>query len=87
LRIEPPKGILFYGPPLTEKTLCARAVACFIRIIGSELVQNYAGNGSGLVHEINEIDQIKKSYPNFFDEICAVGCAHIGNDDVQSIML
>ena len=44
LGIEPPKGILLYGPPGTGKTLCARAVAnrtdaCFIRVIGSELVQ------------------------------------------------
>jgi hypothetical protein len=43
LGIEPPKGVLLYGPPGTGKTLCARAVAnrtdaCFIRVIGSELV-------------------------------------------------
>ena len=42
--VEPPKGVLLYGPPGTGKTLCARAVAnrtdaCFIRVIGSELVQ------------------------------------------------
>ena len=45
LGIEPPKGVLLYGPPGTGKTLCARAVAnrtdaCFIRVTGSELVQN-----------------------------------------------
>ena len=44
LGIEPPKGVLLYGPPGTGKTLCARAVAnrtdaCFIRVIGSELVR------------------------------------------------
>ena len=43
LGIDPPKGVLLYGPPGTGKTLCARAVAnrtdaCFIRVIGSELV-------------------------------------------------
>ncbi len=41
--IDPPKGVLLYGPPGTGKTLTARAVAnrtdaCFIRVIGSELV-------------------------------------------------
>ncbi|OBS71989.1 hypothetical protein A6R68_13433, partial [Neotoma lepida] len=46
LGIEPPKGVLLFGPPGTGKTLCARAVAnrtdaCFIRVIGSELVQKY----------------------------------------------
>lgn len=48
LGIDPPKGVLLYGPPGTGKTLCARAVAnrtdaCFIRVIGSELVQKYVG--------------------------------------------
>ncbi|KAI8024830.1 26S proteasome regulatory subunit 7 [Camellia lanceoleosa] len=46
LEIDPPKGVLCYGPPGTGKTLLARAVAnrayaCFIRVIGSELVKKY----------------------------------------------
>jgi len=50
LGIDPPKGVLCYGPPGTGKTLLARAVAnrtdaCFIRVIGSELVQKYVGEG------------------------------------------
>lgn len=57
LGIDPPKGILMYGPPGTGKTLTARAVAnkteaCFIRVIGSELVQKYIGEGARLVREI-----------------------------------
>ena len=40
--------MLLFGPPGTGKTLLARAVAnrtdaCFIRVIGSELVQKYVG--------------------------------------------
>ena len=51
LGIDPPKGVLCYGPPGTGKTLLARAVAnrtdaCFIRVIGSELVQKYVGEGA-----------------------------------------
>lgn len=46
LGIDPPKGVLLWGPPGTGKTLTARAVAnrtdaCFICVIGSELVQRY----------------------------------------------
>lgn len=54
LGIEPPKGVLLFGPPGTGKTLCARAVAnrtdaCFIRVIGSELVQKYVGEVSQIL--------------------------------------
>merc|ERR1719285_977190 len=59
LGIDPPKGVLMYGPPGTGKTLCARAVAnrtdaCFIRVIGSELVQKYVGEGARMVRELFE---------------------------------
>ena len=65
LGIEPPKGILLYGPPGTGKTLCARAVAnrtdaCFIRVIGSELVQKYVGEGARMVRELFEMARTKK---------------------------
>lgn len=56
LGIEPPKGVLLFGPPGTGKTLCARAVAnrtdaCFIRVIGSELVQKYVGEVSQISYK------------------------------------
>jgi len=71
LGIEPPKGVLLYGPPGTGKTLCARAVAnrtdaCFIRVIGSELVQKYVGEGARMVRELFEMARTKKSMPNLF---------------------
>jgi len=55
--IDTPKGVLLYGPPGTGKTLTARAVAnrtdaCFIRVIGSELVQRYVGEGARMVREL-----------------------------------
>lgn len=57
LGIDPPKGVLLFGPPGTGKTLCARAVAnrtdaTFIRVIGSELVQKYVGEGARMVRNI-----------------------------------
>jgi len=57
---RPTKGILCYGPPETGKTLLARAVAnqtnaCFIRVIGSEVVQKYVGEGARMVHELFQV--------------------------------
>ena len=58
--IDPPKGVLLFGPPGTGKTLCARAVAnrtdaCFIRVIGSELVQKYVGEVCDHGEELGEV--------------------------------
>ncbi|CAD8060207.1 unnamed protein product [Paramecium primaurelia] len=95
LGIDPPKGVLMYGPPGTGKTLTARAVAnrteaCFIRVIGSELVQKYVGEGARMVRELFQMARTKKACIIFFDEIDAIGGARHddGNDnDVQRTML
>merc|ERR1719189_3444143 len=86
LGIDPPKGVLLYGPPGTGKTLCARAVAnrtdaCFIRVIGSELVQKYIGEGARMVRELFTMAQQKKACIIFFDEVDAIGGARSGGDD------
>lgn len=77
LGIDPPKGVLLYGPPGTGKTLCARAVAnrtdaTFIRVIGSELVQKYVGEGARLVRELFEMARSKKACIIFIDEVDAI---------------
>ena len=94
LGIDPPKGVLLYGNPGTGKTLCARAVAnrtdaCFIRVIGSELVQRYVGEGARMVRELFQLARTKKSCIIFFDEVDAVGGARFGEGDseVQRTML
>ncbi|CAF1307797.1 unnamed protein product [Rotaria socialis] len=97
LGIEPPKGVLLYGPPGTGKTLCARAVAnrtdaCFIRVIGSELVQKYVGEGARMVRELFEMARGKKACIIFFDEVDAIGGARFddgagGDNEVQRTML
>ncbi len=97
LGIEPPKGVLLFGPPGTGKTLCARAVAnrtdaCFIRVIGSELVQKYVGEGARMVRELFEMARSKKACLIFFDEIDAIGGARFddgagGDNEVQRTML
>lgn len=97
LGIDPPKGILLYGPPGTGKTLCARAVAnrtdaTFIRVIGSELVQKYVGEGARMVRELFEMARSKKACIIFFDEVDAIGGARFddgagGDNEVQRTML
>lgn len=97
LGIDPPKGVLLYGPPGTGKTLLARAVAnqtdaCFIRVIGSELVQKYVGEGARMVRELFQMARSKKACIVFFDEIDAIGGARFddgagGDNEVQRTML
>jgi proteasome regulatory subunit len=76
--IEPPKGVLLYGAPGTGKTLLARAVAhetkaTFIRVIGSELVQKYIGEGARMVREMFELAKEKGPSIIFVDELDAIG--------------
>jgi AAA+ superfamily predicted ATPase len=50
-----------------------RTDATFIRVIGSELVQKYVGEGARMVRELFEMARTKKACIIFFDEIDAVG--------------
>jgi len=97
LGIDPPKGVLLYGPPGTGKTLTARAVAnrtdaCFICVIGSELVQKYVGEGARMVRELFQLARSKKACILFIDEVDAIGGARgsdeaNGDSEVQRTML
>jgi proteasome regulatory subunit len=76
--IDPPKGALFYGPPGTGKTLLAKAVAhetksTFIRVIGSELVQKFIGEGARIIREIFALAKKKAPTILFVDELDAIG--------------
>ena len=64
-----PKGVLLVGPPGTGKTLLAKAVAnqtsaTFLRIVGSELIQKYLGDGPRLVRQLFQasltVGQVKR---------------------------
>ena len=51
--------VLMYGPPGTGKTMLAKAVAnntsaAFIRVVGSEFVQKYLGEGPRMVRSKRE---------------------------------
>jgi proteasome regulatory subunit len=76
--VEPPTGILLYGPPGSGKTLIAKAVASranatFLRMSGSELVQKYVGEGARLVRDVFQMARDKAPCIVFIDEIDAVG--------------
>jgi 26S proteasome regulatory subunit T2 len=95
--IKPPKGVIFYGPPGTGKTLLAKAVAnetsaTFLRVVGSELIQKYLGDGPKLVRELFRVADENAPSIVFIDEIDAVGTKRYdstsgGEKEIQRTML
>ncbi len=80
--IDPPTGVLLIGPPGTGKTLLAQAVAAetnatFIRLVGSELVQKYIGEGGRLVRELFSLAKEKVPSIIFIDELDAIAAKRI----------
>jgi len=80
--VDPPKGVLLYGPPGTGKTLAAKAVArqtnaTFVRIVGSELVKKYIGEGARMVREIFDFARERQPCIIFIDELDAIGARRI----------
>jgi len=85
--IDPPKGALFYGFPGTGKTLLAKAVAhetitTFIKVVGTELVQKFIGEGAQFVREIFKLAREKAPTILFIDELDAIGSIRM--DDATS---
>merc|ERR1712127_1027831 len=95
--IRPPKGVILYGVPGTGKTLLAKAVAnstsaTFLRMVGSELIQKYLGDGPKLVRELFRVAEENAPSIVFIDEIDAVGTKRYdsqsgGEKEIQRTML
>lgn len=95
--IDPPRGVLMFGPPGCGKTMLAKAVAhhttaAFVRMVGSEFVQKYLGEGPRMVRDVFRL--AKENAPSivFIDEIDAIATkrfdAQTGADrEVQRILL
>jgi 26S proteasome regulatory subunit T2 len=95
--IKPPKGVILYGEPGTGKTLLAKAVAnhttaTFLRVVGSELIQKYLGEGPKLVRELFKTADEHSPSIVFIDEIDAIGSKRYesnsgGEREIQRTML
>ena len=95
--IKPPKGVILYGEPGAGKTLLAKAVAnrtsaTFLRVVGSELIQKYLGDGPKLVRELFKVAADLSPSIVFIDEIDAIGTKRYdatsgGEREIQRTML
>lgn len=77
LGIDPPKGVLLYGPPGCGKTLIARAIAQeteanFFSVSGPEIIHKFYGESEAHLRKI--FDEAGKKGPSiiFLDEIDAI---------------
>merc|ERR1712086_379120 len=95
--IDPPRGVLLYGPPGCGKTMLAKAVAnntkaAYIRANGSEFVQKYLGEGPRMVRDVFRLAKENSPAIIFIDEIDSIATkrfdAQTGADrEVQRILM
>ncbi|NXB07921.1 SPAT5 protein, partial [Cnemophilus loriae] len=75
--IQPPKGVLLYGPPGCSKTMIAKALAHesglnFLAVKGPELMNKYVGESERAVREVFRKARAVSPSILFFDEIDAL---------------
>ncbi|XP_075263307.1 ATPase family gene 2 protein homolog A-like [Convolutriloba macropyga] len=87
--IQPPRGILLYGPPGCSKTMVAKALANetglnFLSVKGPEIYDKYVGQSEKAIRKL--FQRAKQAAPViiFFDEIDAIAPAR-GNSSNNSV--
>ncbi|KPI83353.1 putative Proteasome regulatory ATPase subunittcc1l83 [Leptomonas seymouri] len=95
--IDPPRGVLLYGPPGTGKTMLVKAVAqhtkaSFIRVVGSEFVQKFLGEGPRKVRDVFRLARENAPSIIFIDEVDSIATkrfdAQTGADrEVQRVLV
>jgi len=84
MRVDPPRGVLLYGPPGCSKTMMAKAVATetemnFVSIKGPELFSKYVGDSEKAVRDVFRKARTAAPCVVFFDEVDAVGASREGD--------
>uniref|UniRef100_A0A2I2ZU44 AAA+ ATPase domain-containing protein n=1 Tax=Gorilla gorilla gorilla TaxID=9595 RepID=A0A2I2ZU44_GORGO len=94
---KPPKGVILCGPPGTGKNLVSQSSsnqtsATFLRVVGSELIRKYLGDGPKLVRQLFQVAEEHALSIMFTDEIEAIGTKRYdsnsgGEREIQQTML
>lgn len=88
--IQPPRGILMYGPPGCSKTMIAKAIATesglnFIAVKGPELFSKWVGESEQAVREVFRKARLAAPSVVFFDEIDALAVERGGSGGSHNV--